>query len=84
MSTVRLILQGKGGVGKSFIAALLAQYLALAMSRRIANMELGRSGVGVGRVFMRCFSACGSLNRGRPIIGASCRARGAARETLTE
>ena len=27
MSTVHLILQGKGGVGKSFIAALLAQYL---------------------------------------------------------
>jgi CO dehydrogenase nickel-insertion accessory protein CooC1 len=26
MSTVHLILQGKGGVGKSFIAALLAQY----------------------------------------------------------
>jgi len=28
MSTVHLILQGKGGVGKSFIATLLAQYLA--------------------------------------------------------
>lgn len=27
MSTVHLILQGKGGVGKSFIATLLAQYL---------------------------------------------------------
>ena len=27
MSTIHLILQGKGGVGKSFIAALLAQYL---------------------------------------------------------
>ena len=27
MGTVHLILQGKGGVGKSFIAALLAQYL---------------------------------------------------------
>jgi CO dehydrogenase nickel-insertion accessory protein CooC1 len=27
MSTVHLILQGKGDVGKSFIAALLAQYL---------------------------------------------------------
>jgi len=27
MSAVHLILQGKGGVGKSFIAALLAQYL---------------------------------------------------------
>jgi MinD-like ATPase involved in chromosome partitioning or flagellar assembly len=27
MSTVHLILQGKGGVGKSFIAALLAQFL---------------------------------------------------------
>jgi CO dehydrogenase nickel-insertion accessory protein CooC1 len=56
-----LILQGKGGVGKSFIAALLGQIFGSGHEPQNSHMELGRSGVGVGRVYMRYFGACASL-----------------------
>lgn len=56
-----MILQGKGGVGKSFIAALLGQIFGSGHEPQNSHMELGRSGVGVGRVYMRYFGACASL-----------------------
>jgi MinD superfamily P-loop ATPase len=38
-----LILQGEGGVGKSFIAALLAQIFSSGHEPQNSHMELGRS-----------------------------------------